>query len=122
MTLLYFNYLLIKDTFSLGFWVPASLSKMWIWRGKISGRCFATPTIWLPKNRLVRLRCLYSTKSEPIFKIVITSVPRALRASVRSTELSKNGKCGRTQIQSGRDFAKAIFWGKDFAKISADSF
>ena len=31
-------------------------------------------------------------------------------------------KVRENAIQSGRDFAKAIFWGKDFAKISADSF
>jgi len=32
------------------------------------GRAEGTPTIWLPKSRLVRLRCLYFTKSEPVFK------------------------------------------------------
>ena len=38
--------------------------------------------------------CVYCTKLEPIFKIGNVSVPRALRASVLRTELSKNGKCG----------------------------
>jgi len=32
----------------------------------------------------------------------MASVSRALRASVRSTELSKNGKCGGTHTHSAR--------------------
>jgi len=47
------------------------------------------------------------------FKIVITSVPRALRASVRSTELSKNGKCGRNvKYKHGLSFAKQFSGGR----------
>src|SRR3989344_9401988 len=37
--------------------------------GEISGTRFAGPTFRLPKSRLVRLWCVYFTKSEPIFKI-----------------------------------------------------
>ena len=47
------------------------------------------------------------------FKIVITSVPRTLRASVRSKELSKNGKCGRNiKYKHGLSFAKQFSGGR----------
>jgi len=55
---------------------------------------------------------LYCTKLAPISKIIITSVPRALRVSVRSTELSKNGKYGRTQYKIRTRFYKAKCAGK----------
>jgi len=45
--------------------------------GEISGTRFARPTFWLLKSRLVRLWCVYCTKSEPIFKT--NDVPRAER-------------------------------------------
>jgi len=52
--------------------------------GEISGTRFARPTFWLLKNRLVRLWCVYSTKSEPIFKISNQwSSPRATRHHAR---------------------------------------
>ena len=55
--------------------------------GEISGTRFARPTFWLLKNRLVRLWCVYCIKSEPIFKIVISRVLRALRATTRGVVL-----------------------------------
>ncbi len=66
--------------------------------------------------------CVYCTKSEPIFKTKDTSVPRALRASVRSTELLLQQKCGKTLNTKRTRFCESNFLGKGFRKISADSF
>jgi len=46
----------------------------------------------------------------------MNSVPRALRASVRSTELSKNGKCGKTLNTQWTRFCEAILREGGFAK------
>ena len=60
--------------------------------------------------------CLYCTKLEPIFKTKDTSVPRALRASVRSTELSKMESAGETLNANADSVLRNYFLGKGFAK------
>ena len=60
---------------------------------------------------------LYQART--FFKIVITSVPRALRASVRSTELSKMESA--ETLKHGRSFAKQ-FSGERIRKTSANVF
>ena len=59
--------------------LPSEPRIHWRKRAKQRGRCFATPTPYLLQNHLVRLRCIYSTKSEPIFKTKYHSVPRVLK-------------------------------------------
>ena len=59
--------------------------------------------------------CLYCTKLEPIFKIADTAFP-ARYAPLCEAQSFPKWKVRENAIQSGRDFAKAIFWGKDFAK------
>src|SRR3989338_4677260 len=102
--------------------------------GEISGTRFARPTFWLLKNRLVRLWCVYSTKSEPIFKIGNQwSSPRATRLCAKHRAF-QNGKCGEHNISARlkwqemsrsvkwTKFCKNYFLGKGFCKTSANVF
>ncbi|OGI72985.1 hypothetical protein A2737_02165 [Candidatus Nomurabacteria bacterium RIFCSPHIGHO2_01_FULL_41_71] len=64
----------------------------------ILGTRFARPAFQLLKNRLVRLWCVYSTKSEPIFKICNQwSSPRATRLCAKHRAF-QSGKCGERNI------------------------
>ena len=68
----------------------------WRKRAKQRGCCSATPTPCLLQNHLVRLRCIYSTKSEPIFKTKYHSVPPRAKAPLcSSTELSQRESAGK---------------------------
>ena len=75
---------------------PKTLCILWRKRAKQRGRCFATPTPYLLQKHLVRLRCIYSTKSEPIFKTKYHSVPPRAKAPLcSSTELSQRESAGK---------------------------
>ena len=79
-----------------------------------------TPAFSSPTHKKIRIhgyfyRCLYCTKLEPIFKIADTAFP-ARYAPLCEAQSFPKWKVRENAIQSGRDFAKAIFWGKDFAK------
>ena len=91
--------------------VPNSEPRIhWRKRAKQRGRCFATPTPYLLQNHLVRLRCIYSTKSEPIFKTKYHSVPRVLKhlCAVAQSFLKEKvrGKRWTAQILGNEPFKK----------------
>ena len=75
--------------------------------------------------------CLYCTKLEPIFKIVIISVPRVLKhlCAVAQSFLKEKvrGNAERlkyhqlSRSKNGLSFAETIFWGHGFRKTSTDS-
>ena len=79
----------------------------WRKRAKQRGRCFATPTPYFFQNHLVRLRCVYFTKLEPIFKIVITSVPRALKR-----HHAKRGASAEAEVRGNALHSATMFWGQ----------
>ena len=102
--------------------VPNSEPRIhWRKRAKQRGRCFATPTPYLLQNHLVRLRCIYSTKSEPIFKTKYHSVPRVLKhlCAVAQSFLKEKVRGNAERLKywemsrsrkNGLGFAKTIFW------------
>ena len=51
--------------------------------------------------------CLYCTKSEPIFKIVITSVPRALKR-----HHAKRGASAEAEVRGNALHSATMFWGQ----------
>ena len=63
---------------------------------------------------------IHCTKFELILKAILmirnTSVPRALRASVQSTELLQKQKCGKTLNENADSVLRNNFLGKGFAK------
>ncbi|OGI82824.1 hypothetical protein A3B93_00260 [Candidatus Nomurabacteria bacterium RIFCSPHIGHO2_02_FULL_42_24] len=69
---------------------------------------------------------IHCTKFELILKAILmirnTSVSRALRASVRSTELSKNGKCGETLNANADSVLRNNFAGGRIRKTETPSF
>ena len=85
-------------------------------QGKHSGTRFARPTSWLPKSRLVRLRCVYITTLEHFSeRNEYQRSPRATRLCAKHRAF-QNGKCGETLNTNADSVLRSNFAGGGFAK------
>ena len=91
-------------------------------QGKHSGTRFARPTSWLPKSRLVRLRCVYITTLEHFSeRNEYERSPRATRLCAKHRAFQEWKVRGNAQCKCGLGFAK-LFCGRRIRKAEANFF